>query len=531
MARKYLLPLLGLLLPWTVLAQDKPDESTEHHNGAIIAPSYTATEIDGNLARAGQYVIPYSAFGLDIWNVDLVDGNGFDYLDAWADDLLTKRYDAMIQLNTPGLPFMLRGWTEKAHFFGDYNAAAPLVGHRLQSGVKARFRPYPWTSFQLGYTNDSLNEPANARIGLINYGADTFFGETALKLGPGVLQLRAENMNYRSRMPGIASNHQNTYRMGYQAMLGSRASVGATAQWGTITQAGAKSSLFAFGIEGQYQPAKNLWTEARFRMRDIELRPTANGYTSKSTGGSASLTWRPWSRTRFTFGGDYTSYERLDAVQATLETPNQLKFWLRGDYRGPKNLRLIGEYQYRALDQLSLSSVPLIGNASPLFADLEHRLSLRASSTIGDGGVAYGFWQWREQSFDARAFDRTIMNLGAGVSYPVFRNVQVTADLYYLGYDTNSAFMAGTEADGLVSHVGLSYQPDSVWRLWADYHRADSYAGENADDGVASAGIAANLGKGRELSFRYARDDLTDQAFPGLAYDTDLFNFRYVQPF
>lgn len=532
MARQYLLPLLGLLLPWAATAQDDPSTQPDHRsNGAVVAPSYTATEIDGNLARAGLYAVPYSAFGLDVLDVDLVDHNGFDFLDIWADDLFTKRFDGMLQINTPGVPFMARGWLEQASFFGDPTAAAPRVGHRLQSGVTARFRPYPWTSFQLGFTSDSLNQPTNARIGLINYGAQTFYGETALQLGPGVLQLRAENLSYQSRMPTIPSNTQSTYRVGYQAMLGSRSSIGATAQWGNLSQGGARSSLFAFGLTGQYQPARNLWTEARFRFRDVELRPTANAYTAKSTGGTASLTWRPWQRTRFTLGGDYTSYERLDAVQAALERPNQLKFWVRGDYRGPKNLRLIGEYQYRALDNLSLSAVPLIGNASPLYADLEHRLSLRASSTIGAGGVAYGFWQWREQSFDARAFDRTIMNAGAGVSYPLLRNLQVTADLYYLSYDTNAAFMAGTEADGLVSHIGLSYQPDSVWRLWTDYHRSDGYAGENADSGVASAGVAANLGDGRELQFRYSRDDYTNQVFPGLAYDTDLFNFRYVQPF
>ncbi len=414
MARKSLLALLGLLLPLgAVTAQDPAAEPNQRTNGAVIAPSYTATEIDGSLARAGLYVTPYSAFGLDILDVDLVDHNGFDFLDVWADDLLTKRFDGMLQINTPGLPFMARGWLEQASFFGDPTAAAPRVGHRLQSGVMARFRPAPWTSFSMGYVSDSLNQPTNARIGLINYGADTFYGESALKLGPGVLQFRAENLNYRSRMPGMASNHQNSYRLGYQAMVGERAMVGGTAQWANLTQAGAKSSLFAFGLTGQYQPAKNLWTEARFRFRDVDLRPTANAYTAKSTGGTASLTWRPWQRARFTLGGDYTSYERVNAVQAALETPNQLKFWLRGDYRGPKNLRVIGEYQHRALDNLSLSAVPLIGNASPLFADLEpgSRCARRPRS---GRRRAYGFWQWRSQSFDARAFDRTMMNVGAG---------------------------------------------------------------------------------------------------------------------
>ena len=530
MARKYLGPLLGLLLPFVaVYAQD--EEPVKNTNSAILAPQYSISEISGNAARAGLYATPYSAFGLDILDVDLVDGHGFDFLDVYANDLLTPRYDGLMQFNAPGTPFVVRGWIDGADFFGDPLAAAPRVGHRLHRGAMARYRPLPWTSFSMDYTHESLNQPVNSRIGLLNWQTQSFSGETGLRLGPGVLQLRAENLDFRSKMPTIASTHQNNYLLGYQAMLGSRWVVGASMQWANLTQAGAKSSLFAMGLNGSYQPAKNLWTEAKFRFRDIDLRPTANAYVAKTTGGSGSITWRPWRHTRLAAGADYTSYERLNAVQTGLERPNQLRFWTRADYRGPQSLRVVGEYQHRALDNLAISSVPLIGNPSPLFADLEQRLSLRATAMVGEGGVAYGFWQWRDQSFDARAFTRTIMNLGAGVNYPVLPNLQVSADLYYLTYDTNAAFAAGADADGLVSHVGLSYQPDSVWRFWADYHRADSYFGSNADQGVASAGIAANLGEGRELQFKYSRDDYTDQVFPGLGYDADLFNFRYVQPF
>ncbi len=523
--------LVGLLAG-VAMAQDKKDDlPPPPAASAVVVPSWTMSTPSGNRRRAGHDVLIYSGASIDVRELDLRTDDGFDVVDLYADNLWTTNYRSSIGLWNPGLPAMIGASWNRAAFVSD-----PLAGgrssSRSQTGLVARVRPWPNWRARVAYDTDTLGIPALQRTANLGYQARDLNASLDLPLGPGILSAEMAQLDFAERSAGGRPSASHHWGFGYQAALGKTWAVGAKLNWAKVRQpAVASADLFTMGLSGTYQPLSSFWAEGRLHVRDLNLGATRNGYVTNSTGGGLQLGWRPWQPVRFQTGFDYSGLDRLDAVQAVVEHPTETRFWARLDYRGPSSLRLVGKYELRSYGGIRPSAAPAIGQPAALFFDSEHKLDLRASAMVGQGGLAYGFWNRRWRDNDSRAINETLDNAGVGVSYPVVSQLTLGGDIYYRSVQANQAVLANLDADSLVLHLGANWTPHPRWRVWADFHHAETYFGEDADRSFVAAGVSAGLGGGRSLVVGFNREDYQNTAFRALDYALDVLNVSYVAPF
>ncbi|MCC7493592.1 MAG: hypothetical protein IT204_14655 [Fimbriimonadaceae bacterium] len=524
--------LLAVITVAPVMAAEKPVITAPPEAAAVVTLGWRLQGTDGFRPRAGQYVAPWTGVTLDIERFDLRTPKGYDVIDVWTRDFLGERSDAMVALWNPALPMMLRATWDRAMFFNEPLAPLPGLSRRTNTAYDLRVRPGLGSRVGTWFKQERVNHPTQIREGAYSYSTEEFGGSFDLPLGPGVLGLKANSLAFRERVAGRLPSQTQMYDISYHAVLGSRWLFGGAAQWTLLRQPGlAGSELFQAGAMASYQPAKNLWTEARFTLRDIDLGPTANAYVTKSLGGGLSLIWKPSTTITWRGGLERQQLERYNAIQSAVEKPHETRAWTRLDFRTKHNLRVSGEYQFKTVNNLDNSAAPLIGDARPLFLDTEHKLKMRGSLNLGPSGMAYGFFQHRYRRAQARGFGETMQSYGLGYSYALTPQVSLSGDVYFRDLSVSSATLTGLDADGLVLHAGIAWQPSLKWRLWADYNLSESYYGDDTDQHYVNAGLTTALGGGRELRFTYQLQDLDSTLLPGLRYDTNILNFSFASPF
>lgn len=505
--------------PTNVPEEDLPPFSIDVEAGGWFE------SVDGNDARAGLYVRPTTHPWLSIHDLDLRLPSEFDLLDVYARRLFGENDDGFVAFWTPGLPTMLRWSWQHATFFPEPLAAPAVSGSRSGTSYELRMYPLPGLTFGLAYQNQGVLLPGLLRTAFIDYDLEDLRADVNFPLGPGDLAFDFGALNYRDRFPGRPSSTTHQYGLKYSVAPGSRWFFSADARWAAISQPGLPDSdLFVLGFAGRYVPARNLRLDGRLRFRDINLGPTANAFVAQSLTGGATVSYRPWTPLTLRLGVDRSAIDRLDAAQAAVDTMGETRVNARAEYRGPSSLRASATYKYRRLDSQSPSAAPAIGDPSPLLADTEQQLSLRASGMVGAGGLAYGLWQWREREWSTRSILHQTQQLGVGVSYPLSPRLSVSGDLLYSVVGSNQPALSGSDADSFVAHFGFAWQPSDQWRMNADYHRVEGYYGENTGQDFFSFGCEVDLGSDFGLSFGYRREDYTNAAFPVLRFDTDVLD-------
>lgn len=487
---------------------------------ATVEYGYDAWMLGGSRPQAGRWVRPESTPWFSLSDVDARSDTWFDAVDftlrrAFADD-----YSGEFTLWSANVPSRWRAGFRRGRFVPEPSVG--LLGSRGSLYFEGWISPVFGMLVELGYQNETVKLPGLARPMWALYDADEFRASASLPLGVGDLYAEFSNLNYRDRTPFQSASRTHQYGLTYSVMPGPRWLFGASGRWAEIDQpAVAASRLFSAGLTARFAPAHNLIFDSRLTFRDVTLGPTLNAYVAESLAGSATVTWHPWRRVNLKAGGERAAYERLDALQA-VEYFGETKVWARADYRGNDGLRASARYQYRDLDGVDPTAVPGAFSTAALFCDREHQVDLRASVALRETGLAYGFYQWRERAWQGRGLTASQHTAGVGVAWPLGPRFQLSGDVFYAAYGSSAPGTAGLDADGFVYHVGALWTPLAWWQVTADYHRAESYFGENADQDFLSAGCDLDLGGGRWLRFGYRREDYTNATFGGLTYDADV---------
>jgi hypothetical protein len=526
---------LGVVLAGAVFAADAPsDENVQPDpvSGIWDFGQQSGLTHGGDKAFGQRYVRAWSGFDVGVEALRLRDAKGFDTFDLWSHDLGSPRFDNLATLWTHGVPARIRFQWDRAVFYGDPLLASPSESTRSNTSTDALVRPAPWAVVKGGYRIENVNIGALARGGLINDRIQTVGVGTDVKVGPGSLGLNFESLAYRERATAEPSSLTNQLGAAYDAVLGHQWLLGANARWVRIHQDGrAASTMFLASANGSFLASRRFWLDGGLNYRDITLGPTLNAYVGKASGGNGRFTWRPSRQLAVRGGIERTEFQRYNFTQTTLEKPHETKLNLRADYRGQGGLRWSAAYQGRGLNNLSPSAVPGLTNDSELFIDSEHKIDLRLSTNVGDGGLAYGFWQYHQLHNKMRDIDQTIGTLGTGVSYPVTEDLLFASDVYYRYLNNNQTAIDGQAPNTLVGRVGLAFNPSPRWHVNADYSRVECYGGQQADQNWLTAGIAWDPGHGHSLSLSYNRNSYDGGTLPGLAYQTDVLKILFNSNF
>lgn len=495
----------------------------------VVEPGFRTTTPDGSRPRAGLYSEPYTGYFLNVYDVDLRYGkDAFDFIDGYLSNFGAHTWSGNVGLWLQPMPGMIKGWWDRSTFYPDPLAVTPLRGSRSSQRYEGTLWPFPRTLFRGGYSKEVIKEPGLTRFASgVGYGAEEISGTIGVPLGPGSLTLDVSALDYQDYIPGTISSVNTQYGLGYEAAVTSRWLVGAHGRWTSIRQPGQRpTDLFILGVDTLYQMGDNLWVRGGWKLRDINLGLTQNGYVAKSSGGNASLSWRPAKSVTLRAGYEQNDLERINAAQTGVDHPVEKRVWARADFREVHGWRTSAKFDRRTLAGLDPNATPGARYTNSLFVNLDQKLDIRTSRPVGQGGLAYGFWQYRQKYNRATAVDHSFGSLGAGALYPLSDQLSVTADLLYNYLSSSAPGSFGLATDAFVLHLGSAYQW-SAWNFSADYYWANSDDGANADTNDFQLGVAWNVGGGNQLRLSYHRDDYSNATFPGLRYDTDVVDIAF----
>ncbi|MBI2302291.1 MAG: hypothetical protein HYU66_25590, partial [Armatimonadetes bacterium] len=141
------LAALALLLGAGYAADEEAAAKPPRWLSLTIDPAWQLLMPEGNRARAGHYLVPFSAPYFGIESLDVRARGGFDWVDLSLARIPGRPFDTRAGLWLPGLPGYVKGRWDKSVFFEEPLFPAPLQSGRSNQGYDVLLMPLPGLQF------------------------------------------------------------------------------------------------------------------------------------------------------------------------------------------------------------------------------------------------------------------------------------------------------------------------------------------------------------------------------------------------